>query len=233
MWALLLVQLLLVQLLLVELLLLASAACGCCGWVVHASDPPACLPAVWSCRVPAVPDPAASRDLAANFLTFHSLTVPAQRLAAAPADCCSIAPLPPLLDPAGAAAVAWRTELARQQLLGDALSQLAAQQVQAQQAQQRGAADAGGEPGAQRPRPPVQLPLAAACLRPFAFMPWKAVGRTWVDDWNLQRQHLPMIAAAGSWVERRRVQLPDFDFYSATYRPLPTGYQHHAQHYRC
>jgi hypothetical protein len=69
-----------------------------------------------------------------------------------------------------------------------------------------------------------QLPLAATCLRPFAFMPYKAAGRTWVDDWNLQRQHLPMIAAAGSWVERRKVPLPDFDWYSHCYRPLPTGF---------
>ena len=52
-------------------------------------------------RVPGVPDPAASRDLQANFLTFHSLAVPAQRTHASPADLCSIAPLPPLLDPIG------------------------------------------------------------------------------------------------------------------------------------
>ena len=52
-------------------------------------------------RIPSVPDPAASRDLQANFLTFHSLTVPAPRTHAAPADLCSIAPLPPLLDPIG------------------------------------------------------------------------------------------------------------------------------------
>ena len=52
-------------------------------------------------RIPSVPDPTASRDLQANFLTFHSLTVPAPRTHAAPADLCSIAPLPPLLDPIG------------------------------------------------------------------------------------------------------------------------------------
>jgi hypothetical protein len=58
-------------------------------------------------------------------------------------------------------------------------------------------------------------------------MPYKASGPTWVDDWNLQRQHLPMIAAAGSWVERRKVQLPDFDFMSQMYRPLPSALFHH------
>lgn len=161
-------------------------------------------------------------------------------------------PLPPPCPPTGAAAVAWRTEVARQQLLAAALQQFAA----AQQAAAAGAAPASGDasapaspsgsaagesagstpvaavaarlaaaslecgsPGAAPSamlRP--QLPLAATCLRPFAFMPYRASGRTWVDDWNLQRQHLPMIAAAGSWVERRKVPLPDFDFYSHCYR---------------
>ncbi len=153
--------------------------------------------------------------------------------------------------------MAWRTEVARQQLLAAALQQLAA----AQQAAAAGSAPAAvgsrsapasqpaspsgsaagdsassspvaaiaarlaaaslecsgaGAASSSAPRP--QLPLAATCLRPFAFMPYKASGRTWVDDWNLQRQHLPMIAAAGSWVERRKVALPDFDWYSHMYR---------------
>lgn len=212
-------------------------------------------------RIPSVPDPTASRDLQANFLTFHSLTVPAPRTHAAPADLCSIAPLPPLLDPIGAAAVAWRTEVARQQLLAAALQQFAAAQQAAAAASSTPAAGDASIPASQPASPsgsestastPVaalaarmaaaslecggggaaapsvalrpQLPLAATCLRPFAFMPYKASGRTWVDDWNLQRQHLPMIAAAGSWVERRKVALPDFDFFSHMYRPLPTGF---------
>jgi hypothetical protein len=211
--------------------------------------------------MPGVPDPAASRDLQANFLTFHSLAVvggaaAAQRLqhgaagpaAATAADPCSLAPLPPMLDPVGAAAVAWRTEVARQQMLAGALSAMAASQHKAAVAAAKAAAAAAeaDSPGgrgsgvealarrlaaasldctqaamAQQQRP---LPLAATCLRPFAFLPYKAVGRTWVDDWNLQRQHMPMIAAAGSWIERRKVQLPDFDFMSQAYRPLPTAY---------
>lgn len=200
-------------------------------------------------RVPSVPDPAASRDLQANFLTFHSLAMPAQRLHSAPQDLCSIAPLPPLLDPIGAAAVAWRTEVARQHLLANALSALAAQQ---QQHVQRKAAPDADSPSSSNgascssaasavsavasqlaaasldggnSSKPAQLPLTAACLRPFAFMPYKASGGTWIDDWNLQRQHLPMIAAAGSWIERRKVQLPDFEFMSQMYRPLPTSFR--------
>lgn len=213
-----------------------------------------------------------SRDLQANFLTFHSLAAPIQRLHATPADLCSLAPLPPLLDPIGAAAVAWRTEVARQQLLAAALSAISAAQAAqqqaaaaaaaaaataaaAQQAQQAGAANAlspippgspasgtaspvaalaaqlaataidGGAVAAAAATP--QLPVAACCLRPFAFMPYKVSGRTWVDDWNLNRQHLPMIAAAGSWIERRKVQLPDFEFFSQMYRPLPTSHGHY------
>lgn len=231
------------------------------------------LPCPRSRRIPSIPDPQVSRDLQANFLTFHSLAVPVQRLHATPADLCSLAPLPPLLDPIGAAAVAWRTEVARQQLLAAALSAIstaqAAQQqaaaaaaaaaataAAAQQAQQAGAANAlqsisPGSPasGAASPvaalaaqlaaaalegsaaaaaaAPAPQLPVAACCLRPFAFMPYKVSGRTWVDDWNLNRQHLPMIAAAGSWIERRKVQLPDFDFFSQMYRPLPTSHGHY------
>ncbi len=46
-------------------------------------------------------------------------------------------------------------------------------------------------------------------------------GRTWVDDYNLRSQHLPMISAAGMWLERRNVRLPDFEFFSRNFRPLP------------
>ncbi|EFN52975.1 hypothetical protein CHLNCDRAFT_58690 [Chlorella variabilis] len=201
-------------------------------------------------RIPSLPDPAASRDLQANFLTFHSLSVPPQRLHAPPAKG---APLPPLLDPAGAAAVAWRTEVARQGLLAAALRAIAAQQQQQQLLQQAAAAAAAAQgaespaaspgggggaspastpPGSARSSPDdcgvasvlSALPLQAACLRPFAFMPYKATGAAWLDDWNLQRQHLPMVAAAGSWVQRRKVQLPDFDFMSQQYRPLPSSF---------
>ena len=228
------------------------------------APPPSPLPLLPPpCSIPSIPDPSSSRDLAANFLTFHSLSAPVQRLAAAPQDLCSIAPLPPLLDPIGAAAVAWRTEVARQGLLANALTAMAAAHQQQAAAQAAAAAaavqhqdspaspaspasDAGSPLAAQlaaagleqgpaaAPAAPA-LPLAAACLRPFAFMPYKASGRTWLDDWNLQRQHLPMIAAAGSWVERRKVQLPDFDFMTQMYRPLPTGYgygggSHHGSH---
>ena len=151
--------------------------------------------------------------------------------------------------------MAWRTEVARQQLLAAALQQFAAAQQAAAAASSTPAAGDASTPASQPASPigsestastPVaalaarmaaaslecggggaaapsvalrpQLPLAATCLRPFAFMPYKASGRTWVDDWNLQRQHLPMIAAAGSWVERRKVALPDFDFFSHMYR---------------
>jgi hypothetical protein len=48
-------------------------------------------------------------------------------------------------------------------------------------------------------------------------------GRAWVDDYNLRSQHLPMISAAGMWLERRKVRLPDFEFFSRNYRPLPVG----------
>ncbi|KAL4437323.1 hypothetical protein ABPG75_004462 [Micractinium tetrahymenae] len=219
-------------------------------------------------RIPSIPDPQVSRDLQANFLTFHSLAVPVPRLHATPADLCSLAPLPPLLDPIGAAAVAWRTEVARQQLLAAALSAISAAQAAQQQAaaaaavaaataaaaqhaQQAGtaaqppaspgspaspmaalaaqlaAAALEGSAAAPAAPPAAQLPVVACCLRPFAFMPYKVSGRTWVDDWNLNRQHLPMIAAAGSWIERRKVQLPDFDFFSHMYRPLPTSHGHY------
>lgn len=51
----------------------------------------------------------------------------------------------------------------------------------------------------------------------------QVAGRTWVDDYNLRSQHLPMISAAGMWLERRKVRLPDADFFSRNFRPLPTG----------
>ncbi|KAI3424804.1 hypothetical protein D9Q98_008190 [Chlorella vulgaris] len=219
-------------------------------------------------RIPGVPDPLVSRDLQANFLTFHSLAVPQPKLHSGPYDPCNAAPQPPMLDPIGAAAVAWRTEVARQHLLSNAVSAVAAAQRQRQLQAARGAREAatGGDTSATSPLSPAsssrgssavstphsgvgsvctlagllaaasslesgaaalrRLPLTATCLRPFAFLPYKACGATWVDDWNLQRQHLPMIAAAGSWIERRKVQLPDFDFMSQMYRPLPSGYQH-------
>ncbi len=68
--------------------------------------------------------------------------------------------------------------------------------------------------------------LFQPCPTPQRCSAWARMqvsGRTWVDDYNLRSQHLPMISAAGMWLERRKVRLPDFEFFSRTYRPLPMG----------
>lgn len=98
-----------------------------------------------------------------------------------------------------------------------------------------GACPAGGCPVPPPPSPPAATALAlkaqaawhraseaagdgapagVAVLRPFAFMPYRAGGRAWDDQWNHYSQHLPMMAAAGSWVERRKVRLPDLEFFA-------------------
>ncbi|GAB4821385.1 hypothetical protein N2152v2_008431 [Parachlorella kessleri] len=169
-------------------------------------------------RLPAVAEPSLSRDLQASVLTFHSLSVPPSL----PAELCarsSAHPVPPPPCAPAAAALAWRSETARQQLLASALSALAVQPAS-------GEAPPGG-PSAAACEPScclsaVQVPVSVTCLRPFAFMPYKMSGRTWVDDYNLRSQHLPMISAAGMWLERRNVRLPDFEFFSRNFRPLPT-----------
>ncbi len=113
-------------------------------------------------RIPAVPDPGLSRDLQASLLTFHSLSVPPSL----PAELHmrgSAQPIPPPPCAPAAAALAWRSETVRQQLLASALSALTAQPSTADVA----AGVAGSCPAA------PQLPVSVACLRPFAFMPYK------------------------------------------------------------
>jgi hypothetical protein len=51
-------------------------------------------------------------------------------------------------------------------------------------------------------------------LQPFAFMPYKMIGRTWWDAENEAAIHAPMRAAAGAWVQRRRLMHSDLEFFS-------------------
>lgn len=159
-------------------------------------------------RIPALADPTLSRELQASLLTFHSLSVSPTH----PIDLHSsldyqVRPLPPYAP--AAAALAWRSETARQQLLATALSALS-EESDSQSSQIE---VANCSPKA----------VNVACLRPFAFMPYKVMGQTWVDDYNLRSQHLPMISTAGHWLDRRNVRLPDFDFFSKNFRPLPVS----------
>lgn len=181
-------------------------------------------------RLPCVSsDPATARDLQASFLTFHSLS-------AGPA---TGAPTPPQLSPAAMGGIAFRAELLRQALLSRAMMAVLPQTpsmflnmggtsegVQ----KQHGISDVQDSAVVANASLPYatmatssmdtrktqlsSMPLAVATLQPFAFAPYKAVGRTWIDDFALHQLHLPMIAAASAWTERRSVVLPDLEFFS-------------------
>lgn len=174
-------------------------------------------------RIPSVADPASTRDLQAAFLTFHPLMAPSAPSAAPP----GAAPSHPAPPPFGAGAqlvLQYRAEAARQRLLASALSTVsfgAACDSAPQAVRSSAERQPGGSAGPAIPAPPLSI----TALQPFGFMPYRAVGATWADDFNLQRLHLPMLAAAGAWVERRGVRQPDFDFFSRAaqfHRPLPS-----------
>ena len=126
------------------------------------------------CRVPSLPDPALSRDLQASLLTFHSLAV----LPSLPAELLHqqspALPVPPPPSAPAAAALAWRSETARQHLVASALASIEAATAGEEPAP-------GAEPAEEGACPP-QPPVGVACLRPFAFMPYK-VGRGSGDWW--------------------------------------------------
>lgn len=58
-----------------------------------------------------------------------------------------------------------------------------------------------------------------AVLQPFAFVPYKMVGKTWEDDFRSHKLQLQMVAAAGAWVQRRSTSHPDLDFFLSNLRP--------------
>lgn len=117
------------------------------------------------CRIPSLADAALSRDLQASLLTFHSLAVPPTLPAELQLQSAAARPIPPALTAPAAAALAWRSETVRQQLLASALSALA---------EQPGSCSSSGEgagPAAACSQP--DTPVSVAALRPFAFMPYK------------------------------------------------------------
>ncbi|KAK9828940.1 hypothetical protein WJX72_002934 [[Myrmecia] bisecta] len=95
---------------------------------------------------------------------------------------------------------------------------------------------AGGQP-----QPPQPTPSAAAAyevrrqqyvqqhrqqavfLQPFAFVPYKMTGNTWLEDEASSVTHAAMIAAAGAWVQRRRATHPDLEFFAQHSRNLPAN----------
>lgn len=117
-------------------------------------------------RIPSLADASLSRDLQASLLTFHSVAVPPS-LPAELHPHGAAHPIPPPPCAPAAAALAWRSETARQQLIASALSALSG-------------AEAGVEGEGEAGQPSQQPPVSVACLRPFAFMPYKVGCRAMV-----------------------------------------------------
>lgn len=180
-------------------------------------------------RLPCVSsDPATTRDLQASFLTFHSLS-------AAPA---TGAPIPPQLSPGAMAGIAFRAEVLRQALLSRAMMTVFPQTnlsannscfPSAHRVEDLNSRISSGDhsslygatslPKGESPHVAARnsltaMPLSVTALQPFAFAPYKAVGRTWIDDFCLHHLHLPMIATASAWTDRRGVVLPDLEFFA-------------------
>jgi hypothetical protein len=171
-------------------------------------------------RLPYIADPAASRDLQASFLTFHSLAAPppSAPMAGPLTTAGSGAPIPPQLTPPAAAGLAYRGEVLRQALLFKAMkSVLPSVLPKSSPIEACESASEPHEDGVSNlvgPSPTLSsMPMAVATLQPFGFVPYKAVGQTWVDEFALHRLHLPMIAAARAWTERRGINLPDLEFF--------------------
>jgi len=186
-------------------------------------------------RIPAVSDPTNNRDLQASFLTFHSIALnttnsthsnstDSQRDNSTSITNTSstrlpgqVPPIPPPLCPAGAMVINGRREYLRQQLVSQAVANLMLRSSKDNDdgdGTHSNAADTlDHHHRLHHHQDEVLLPESVHCLQPWAFAHYKATGKLWSDPANRYIQHMPMMAAAEAWTERRGVHLPDLVFF--------------------